>query len=72
MEAIVIEFDDAPLDHINAAFETHGAEIEEVAREMKPCEYCATKHYEEFIVRELVIRGLTDLSEDGVFADLME
>jgi hypothetical protein len=37
---------------------------------MKPCEYCATQHYEEFIVRELVNRALTDLSEDGEFETL--
>ncbi|MFC6723045.1 ArsR/SmtB family transcription factor [Halobium palmae] len=49
----------------------HGDEIEAVAREMKPCEYCQTQHYEEFIVRELVNRTLTDLGEDGEFADLL-
>lgn len=43
----------------------HGDEIEAVAREMKPCEYCKTQHYEEFIIRELLNRTLTNLSEDG-------
>lgn len=43
----------------------HGDEIEAVAKEMKPCEYCKTQHYEEFIIRELLNRTLTDLSEAG-------
>lgn len=63
---------DELVDLIDRLFENHGDELEAVAREMKPCEYCATQHYEEFIVRELVNRALTDLSEDGEFADLME
>ena len=32
---------------------------------MKPCEYCDAQHYEEFILRELVNRSLTDLVENG-------
>lgn len=43
----------------------HGDEIESVAREMKPCEYCETQHYEEFILHELLNRSLIELSEDG-------
>lgn len=49
----------------------HGDEIETIAREMKPCEYCDTEHYEEFILRELVSRSLTQLSEDGTLDDLL-
>jgi DNA-binding transcriptional ArsR family regulator len=63
---------DELVDLLEQLFETHGDEIEAVAREMKPCEYCATQHYEEFIVRELVNRALTDLSETGELADLLE
>ena len=37
---------------------------------MKPCEYCETQHYEEFVVRELVNRALTDISEDRAFNEL--
>ena len=47
----------------------HGDEIETVAREMTPCEYCETQHYEEFIVRELLDRALIDLREDGELTD---
>ena len=47
----------------------HGDEIEAVAREMQPCEYCETQHYEEFVVRELVERSLTDLGESGALDD---
>jgi DNA-binding transcriptional ArsR family regulator len=47
----------------------HGEEIEAVAREMQPCEYCETQHYEEFVVRELVDRSLTDLAESGALDD---
>lgn len=63
---------DGLADLLEDLSETHGDEIERVAREMKPCEYCATQHYEEFIVRELVNRALTDLSEDGEFGDFGE
>ena len=51
--------------------EEHGDEIEAVAREMKPCQYCETQHYEEFVVRELLNRALIELSEDGTFDDLL-
>ena len=53
-------------------FDEHGDEIEAVARETKPCEYCDTQHYEEFIIRELVNRSLTDLVENGDIADFSE
>lgn len=49
--------------------EDHGDEIEAVAREMKPCEYCETQRYEEFIVRDLLDRALLALSEDGSLDD---
>jgi len=32
-------------------------DIELVAEEMKPCEYCGTQHYEWFIIRELLNRA---------------
>lgn len=63
---------DELVELIEQLFETHGEEIERVAQEMKPCEYCATQHYEEYIVRELVHQGLTDLSKDDEFADFTE
>jgi DNA-binding transcriptional ArsR family regulator len=50
---------------LDDVLDKHGEEIEAVAREMKPCEYCDTQHYEEFILRELVNRSLTDLVENG-------
>jgi len=50
---------------LDDVLDEHGEEIEAVAREMKPCEYCDTQHYEEFILRELVNRSLTDLVENG-------
>ncbi len=43
----------------------HGDAIEAAANEMKPCDYCTTQHYEEFILRELVSRTLTSMSENG-------
>ena len=52
-------------------YDEHGDEIAAVATEMKPCEYCETQHYEEFILRELMNRALTDLSEDGELDDLL-
>ncbi|QIB75242.1 transcriptional regulator [Halogeometricum borinquense] len=53
-------------------FRDHDEAIETVAREMQPCEYCETQHYEEFIVREVVNRALTDMSEDGTFETIAE
>ncbi|MFB6227859.1 MAG: ArsR/SmtB family transcription factor [Halobacteriales archaeon] len=50
-------------DLIETLYEQHGDAIESVAREMKPCEYCETQHYEEFIIRELLNRSLLELSE---------
>lgn len=44
-------------------YSEHGDEIAATATEMKPCEYCETQHYEEFILRELLNNALTDLSE---------
>lgn len=41
----------------------HGDDIHAMAREMKPCEYCETQRYEEFVLRELLNRALIDLSE---------
>jgi DNA-binding transcriptional ArsR family regulator len=52
--------------------EEHGDDIEALAREMKPCEYCETQHYEEFILRELLNRTLTDLSENGDLDSLLD
>jgi len=49
----------------------HGEELETVAEEMKPCGYCSTQHYEEYIIRELLNRALTDLSESGDLDDTL-
>lgn len=51
--------------------EEHGDALEAVAEEMKPCEYCETQHYEEFVVRELLNRALVDLSESGELDELL-
>ena len=56
---------------VESLYEEHGDEIEAVAQEMKPCEYCATQHYEEFVVRELLNRALIELSETGALDDLL-
>jgi len=50
---------------LDSLAENHGDTISEVAAEMVPCEFCDTQHYEEFIVRELVNRALTDVAESG-------
>jgi DNA-binding transcriptional ArsR family regulator len=57
---------------LDEVLDEHGDDIEAVAREMKPCEYCGTQHYEEFILRELVDRSLTDLVENGDIAEFSE
>ena len=49
---------------VETLYAEHGDEIAAVARETKPCEYCETQHYEEFILRELLNRALLALSED--------
>jgi DNA-binding transcriptional ArsR family regulator len=56
---------------VRRLYSDHGDEIEAVAREMKPCEYCETQHYEEYIVRELLDRALLELSEDGILDELL-
>lgn len=56
---------------VEILYAEHGDEIEEVAQEMKPCEYCETQHYEEFILRELLNRSLIELIEDGTLDDLL-
>lgn len=55
---------------VEQLYREHGETIEAVAREMKPCEYCEIQHYEDFIIRELVNRTLTEASEDGTFDKL--
>ena len=56
---------------VETLYAGHGDEIEAVAREMKPCEYCESQHYEEFMLRELLNRALIDLSESGSLDDLL-
>jgi DNA-binding transcriptional ArsR family regulator len=55
---------------VASLYADHGEEIEAVAREMKPCEYCEIQRYEEFILRELLDRALIELSEDGTLDEL--
>jgi len=55
---------------VETLYAEHGDEMEAVAREMKPCEYCETQHYEEFVLRELLNRALIDLSESGALDDV--
>lgn len=45
--------------------EHHGDELATVVEEMKPCEYCGTQYYEQYLLRELINRALTDLTETG-------
>ena len=56
---------------LESLYEAHGDDIEAVAEEMKPCEYCATQHYEEFIVREVLNRALLDLNESGALDEVI-
>jgi len=57
-------------DLIETLAEQHGDEIEAIATEMKPCEYCDTQHYEEFVVRELLDGALLELGETGDLDDV--
>lgn len=57
---------------VEQLFADHGDEIQAVAEGMKPCEYCSTQHYEEYILRELLNRALTDMSEDGDLDDILD
>ena len=54
---------------VETLYAEHGEEIEAVARETKPCEYCETQHYEEFILRELLDRALIELGETGALEE---
>lgn len=75
-EATLAGASESTRDQLRAFVETlfaeHGDEIRAVAEEMKPCEYCSTQHYEEYILRELLNRALTALSEDGGLDALLE
>ena len=55
---------------IEELYAEHGEAIEAAATEMKPCAYCETQHYEEFVLRELANRALTGISEDGSLDEL--
>ncbi|WP_435065329.1 ArsR/SmtB family transcription factor [Halobaculum sp. EA56] len=57
---------------VETLYAEHGDEIEAVAREMKPCEYCETQHYEEFVVRELLNRALVEAFETGALDDVID
>lgn len=58
-------------DLLETLYADHGDNIEAVAREMKPCSYCETQHYEEFIIRELLNRSLIELSETGELDNIL-
>jgi len=58
-------------DLIGTLYAEHGEDIEAMARDTKPCEYCETQHYEEFVVRELLNRSLTELGETGRLDDVL-
>lgn len=55
---------------LETLYQEHGTEIEGVVHDMRPCEYCETQHYEEFLVRDLLERALVELSETGRLDDL--
>lgn len=59
-------------DTLSTLIAEHGDEIKAIAKEMKPCEYCSTERYEEYILRELLNRTLTGLSEDGELDQLLD
>jgi hypothetical protein len=50
---------------VDILIEKYGDEIQAVAREMKPCEYCENQHYETFVVRELLNHAFINLGESG-------
>lgn len=58
-------------DLIEKLGDEHGEEIEDIAKDMKPCEYCKTQHYEEYLIRELLNRALTDLTTNGKIDGLL-
>lgn len=55
---------------VETVYSEYGDDIEAVATEMKPCEYCETQRYEEFILRELLNRALVELGETGTLDEL--
>ena len=58
-------------DLLETLYADHGDDIMAVAREMKPCSYCETQHYEEFIIRTLLNRSLIELSETGELDNIL-
>lgn len=75
-EETIDEISETIQDELREFIETvgseHGADLRGIAEEMKPCEHCSTQRYEEYILRELINRTLTDLSEEGELADLLD
>jgi DNA-binding transcriptional ArsR family regulator len=50
---------------VETLYAEYSGEIESVANRMKPCEYCETQFFEEFIVRKLLDNALLTLGEPG-------
>ncbi|MFB6283073.1 MAG: ArsR/SmtB family transcription factor [Halobacteria archaeon] len=60
------------LELVDSLFKQHDDEIKSVAREIQPCDFCETQHYEESAIRELLERALIDLTETGKLDEVIK
>lgn len=51
---------DALRDALSAVLADHGDAVRAVAEELRPCPYCATPHFEEFVLLKLLERAAAD------------
>lgn len=74
-EETFTEISETATDEILTVIETlyaeHGDDIRAIAEEIKPCEYCSQKHHEQYVLRELFNRTLTNLTENGELDELL-
>lgn len=61
---IADEVGDDVQDLIETITRAYGDDLRAIAEEMKPCGHCSTQRYEEYLLRELLNRSFTGLSEE--------
>jgi DNA-binding transcriptional ArsR family regulator len=49
--------------------EKHGAEIRRMAEDLKPCPYCSTQHFVEYVLVQLFNRSLTEALRGNRYMD---
>lgn len=50
----------------------HGAKLTEAAEGLKPCPYCSTQHFEEYVLLEVIQRGMAEALQKEEFSVLLK